>query len=256
MTRNTHPLLRLATAALLLAASSAAMAQSSSSNLKFGYVSSTAIPGSGSCRPDDPCSLQDVANLAAQPGRGDLEIPPGRANSFTVYLLSAGTYKVPLNFLEGRTVIQLYGGFPANFAGAEGQTDASFPLLLASRDLKNNVTVLSGDLNDNGIVDEGDATSVVTFQSRGLNTLIDGFHIEGALESAVKIDGRRPTLRNVVIRGNAERGLQITGGATPSLANVLIHGNGGTGLVVEGASPSFTGLTIAGNGKANTAVGG
>ncbi|MCX7060611.1 MAG: choice-of-anchor D domain-containing protein [Gammaproteobacteria bacterium] len=116
--------------------------------------------------------------------------------------------------------------------------------------------MLSGDLNNNGIADDGDATSVISFQSRGLNTLIDGFHIEGALESAVKIDGRRPTLRNLVIRGNADRGLHITGGATPRLDNVLIHGNGGTGLVVEGSNPSFTGLTIAGNGKANTAVGG
>ncbi|MCX7062971.1 MAG: choice-of-anchor D domain-containing protein, partial [Gammaproteobacteria bacterium] len=156
--------------------------------------------------------------------------------------------------LQGRAVAALYGGFPADIP--KPANDDDFLVKLAARDLKKNVTVLSGDLNDNGIVDEGDATSVVTLQSRLRGTILDGFHIEGALESAVKVDGGRPTLRNLVIRGNGERGLHITGGATSIIDNVLIHGNGGTGLVVEGATPSFTGLTIAGNGKANTAVGG
>ncbi len=257
MTLKTHPLLRLATAALLLAASSSAMAQSGGTFLAYKYVSPTAIPGSSTnCSAENPCSLQDVAGDVAFPGRGDTDFPASRGYPFTVYLLAAGTYKVPISLLEGRIVTQLYGGFPADFAGAKPANDADFLVVLAARDLKKNVSVLSGDLNDNGIVDEGDATSVITFQSRLTTTLIDGFHIEGALESAVTVNGGRPTLRNLVIRGNGEHGLHITGGATPSLANVLIHGNGGTGLVVEGSTPSFTGLTIAGNGKANAAVGG
>ncbi|ROH93283.1 hypothetical protein ED208_01795 [Stagnimonas aquatica] len=243
MTLKTHPLLRMTTAALLLAASSSALAQGSSSNMRFVYISSTA-------------ELQAAANELAKVGKGDVDGPATKANPYNVYLLAAGTYKVPLNLLEGRAVAALYGGFPPGFAGYTSFTDASFPGALATRDLKNNVTVLSGDLNNNGIVDDGDAASVVTLTSRLTATILDGFHIEGALESAVKVDGGRPVLRNLVIRGNAGHGLQITGGATSSIDNVLIHGNGGTGLVVEGATPSFTGLTIAGNGKASTAVGG
>jgi len=257
MNLKTDPLLRLAAAALLLAASSSALAQGSSSNMSFQFVSSTVPPGSGaSCRANDPCSLQDIANSLAEVGKGDADGPATKANPYTVYLLEAGTYKVPLSLLQGRAVAPLYGGFPPGFAGYTSFTDASFPGALATRDLKNNVTVLSGDLNNNGIVDAGDAASVVTLTSRLAGTLLDGFHIEGGLESAVKVDGGRPTLRNVVIRGNAGHGLHITGGATSSLSNVLIYGNGGTGLVVEGSAPTATNLTIASNGKASTAVGG
>ena len=241
MTLKTHPLLRLATAALLLAASSSAMAQSGGTFMSYVFIKSQS-------------ELEAAANELASVGRGDADGPANRGLPYEVYLLAAGTYKVPLNLLQGRTVAALYGGFPADVP--KPANDADLPVKLAARDLKKDVTVLSGDLNDNGIVDEGDATSVVTLQSRLRGTILDGFHIEGALESAVKVDGGRPTLRNLVIRGNGEHGLQITGGATSIIDNVLIHGNGGSGLVVKGATPSFTGLTIAGNGKANTAVGG
>ncbi len=257
MNLKTNPLLRLITAAVLLAASSSAMAQGGTSNLKFQFVSATATNTSGTnCPPTNPCTLQSVLGQSGSRTHG----PVGRANTANAYLVAAGTYKVAASFLGNFGLALFYGGFPADFAGVGGQTDQLLPVTLAARDLKNNVTVLSGDLNDNGVVDAGDAASVLTFTSHGQYSVFDGFHIEGATESAVKVVGSAPpygspTLRNLVIRGNAGTGLHLLDG-TSSLSNVLIHGNGGTGLVVEGGNPTATNLTIASNGKANTAVGG
>ena len=257
MTLKTQALLRLATAAVLLAASSSALAQVGGSNLRFQFVTATATNTSGtSCPSHDPCTLQSVLEQY----RGRSHGPIGRTNPSNAYLLAAGTYKVAVSFPESFGTALFYGGFPADFAGYTNFTDASFRAALPTRDLKNNVTVLSGDLNDNGIVDAGDAASVVTFASHGQYSEFDGFHIEGATESAVKVVGSAPpygspTLRNLVIRGNAGHGLHLLDG-TSSLSNVLIYGNGGTGLVVEGSNPTVTNLTIASNGSANTAVGG
>lgn len=180
MNLKTNPLLRLITAAVLLAASSSAMAQGGTSNLKFQFVSATATNTSGTnCPPTNPCTLQSVLGQSGSRTHG----PVGRANTANAYLVAAGTYKVAASFLGNFGLALFYGGFPADFAGVGGQTDQLLPVTLAARDLKNNVTVLSGDLNDNGVVDAGDAASVLTFTSHGQYSVFDGFHIEGATES-------------------------------------------------------------------------
>ena len=242
---------RLTTAALLLAASSSAMAQGGRGGDRYLYV---APSGSGTvCNLASPCTLQEA--LSKPQALNGKSPEPSRTVSRNMILLAPGTYKMnaidlPADFES----VAIIGGFPAS--GVSIQTEREFQAALSQRDLKANVAVLSGDLNGNGTVDAGDAATVVTINLRAPGTALDGVRIEGATESAVKVVGGSPTLHNVTISGNAAQGLHLLSGATPSLANVLIHGNGGTGLVVEGSNPTATNLTIASNGKANTAVGG
>jgi hypothetical protein len=169
--------------------------------------------------------------------------------------------------------VKIYGGFPA---GATSAGNSS----LSTRDWRTYPTILSGDLNNNGAIDDDDAFHVVlgvgTLSSA--NTALDGFTVAGAcaMQSssiAVKehwgiFDNRgggvvlwqsaSPSLTNLTVSGNrATNGAGVyTVGSSPVLTNVLIidnrsHSSGG-GFFGEGSgNPVLTNVTVAGNKSDN-----
>ncbi|GIW42710.1 MAG: hypothetical protein KatS3mg076_3287 [Candidatus Binatia bacterium] len=162
--------------------------------------------------------------------------------------------------------VAIFGGF------AGGETT------LAQRDPSSNVTVLSGDIDQddttdpNGVVtttnDISGANSfhVVTGSGTSGSAVLDGFTItaglaNGSVAPCQEICGGglfnesgSPTLSNLVFSGNfaqnAGGGMLNSGGSTPTLTRVTFSGNRagqGGGVANLGSSPQFTDAEFLGN---------
>lgn len=96
--------------------------------------------------------------------------------------VAKGTYKPDGNtntatFKIDSKSLEIYGGFSGN--GSE--------TVLSDRDIKNNITILSGDLNgdDNANINNTESTRsdnayhVVSFKQKGTGSILDGFTISG-----------------------------------------------------------------------------
>jgi hypothetical protein len=168
--------------------------------------------------------------------------------------------------------VAVYGGF----AGTETS--------LNQRDWQTNVTVLSGDIDQNDIVDAnsvvtstanimgGNAYHVVTGGGTNNTAVLDGFVITaGKANSPFPPDdagggmynnNSSPTLRNLIFSGNAANsggGMANLNSSNPTLTNVTFSGNAasfGGGMYNENSSnPTLTNVTFSGN-AANSNGGG
>ena len=166
--------------------------------------------------------------------------------------------------------VAVYGGF----AGTETS--------LNQRDWQTNVTVLSGDIDQNDTVDvNGVVTSamdiagnnayhVVTGGGTNNTAVLDGFVITAG-NANIPLDdagggmynnNSSPTLRNLIFSGNAANsggGMANLNSSNPTLTNVTFSGNAadfGGGMYNENSSnPTLTNVTFSGN-DANSNGGG
>jgi hypothetical protein len=122
--------------------------------------------------------------------------------------------------------VTLYGGFPpGTTSGMIDRSWISYP------------TILSGDLNGNGIIDSNDAYRVVTASNTDSSAVLDGFTITGGNANGdatqysgagIYIETGSPTLRYLVISGNETDGI-------------------GAGLYLYHSSPILNGVTFSNN---------
>jgi hypothetical protein len=158
--------------------------------------------------------------------------------------------------------VKIYGGFE----GSETSID--------ERDWATNVTTLSGDIDNNGTLDEGNTNHVVVSAGDVGTAQLDGFTITGGNARAgysISVNGQSvdasfgggiinvsssPALRNVIIIGNkANYGGGIHNmSSSPTLTNATISGNtlitggaSGGGIYNDNSSPTLTNVTISGN---------
>jgi predicted outer membrane repeat protein len=157
--------------------------------------------------------------------------------------------------------VALYGGF----AGSESSRDA--------RNWNAHVSILSGDLNENGR-DANDSYHVVTGSGTDATTVLDGFTISGGYANSgapnnagagMYIQNGTPTLRHLIFSGNATGttntfaggGLYIAN-SSPVLSDLTFNNNyayNGAGMYLLNSSPSMTRATFRAN-QAGSAGGG
>jgi LPXTG-site transpeptidase (sortase) family protein len=161
--------------------------------------------------------------------------------------------------------VEIYGGF----AGTE--------MLLSQRDWQTNLTILSGDVDQNDTNTDGNfiaetpadiqgnnAYHVVTGPSGTDSTaVLDGFVITAGRangSSPNDVGGgmyninSSPTLRNLIFSGNSATiyggGGMYNGNSSPTLTNVIFSGNkatNGGGMHNGNSSPTLTNVTFSGN---------
>jgi hypothetical protein len=160
--------------------------------------------------------------------------------------------------------VAVYGGF----AGTETS--------LAQRDWQTNVTVLSGDIDQNDTVDVNgvvtntaniagvNAFHVVTATNVMSTAVLDGFTITAGNANSFPLpnnfgggmynDNSSPTLRNLIFSGNAAvnsgGGIANFNSSSPTLTNVTFSGNAanlGGGMYNDSSSPTLTNVTFSGN---------
>jgi len=206
---------------------------------------------------------------------GDLQAAIEGASSGNQVWVARGTYipnrTAPLtsrvspgdrdNAFVLKSGVKIYGGF----AGSESS--------LSERNIANNITILSGDLNgdDNGFASNSDNAYHVVVSAGDVTTaVLDGFTIQGGNSdggSAVDVNGESvgenggggihcsnssPTLTNLIIKGNAGRygaGLSLST-SSPAIANSRIYGNAGYyggGVIASNCGAAFTNVLISGN---------
>ncbi|MFK7810746.1 MAG: choice-of-anchor Q domain-containing protein [Saprospiraceae bacterium] len=159
---------------------------------------------------------------------GDLRTTLTAAVNGDIIWVAAGTYKPTtgtdrsLSFVIPSGV-KVYGGFSGN---EEGEMNPNF------RDLKNNVTILDGDIGTEGYLFSSDNSyHVVTTQNVSSSTIIDGFTIQNGTaygHTAVTQNGggwfnqgnSSPTIRNVIFLSNrGARGAAFYNNAFQSTAS-------------------------------------
>ncbi len=171
-----------------------------------------------------------------------------------------------------KTGVAVYGGF----AGTETS--------LAQRDWQTNVTVLSGDIDQNDTVDANgvvtnpanitgsNAFHVVTATNVMSTAVLDGFTITAGNANASNpnnIGGgmynvnSSPTLRNLIFSGNAASnvggGMANLNSSSPTLTNVTFSGNnagnGGGMYNLSSSNPILTNVIFSGNNASATGGG-
>ncbi len=183
--------------------------------------------------------------------------------------VAAGVYK-PTPVSTRRTAffplqhgVAVYGGF----AGTESERE--------ERDWQTNVTVLSGDIDNNDVTDGNGVTvhhndivgansyRVVVGSGVDETAVLNGFTITGGQADATAdpedgaglyIEEGSPTLTNLIISGNfadQEGGGLYAEPGSPTLTNVTFlnnySGRRGGGIYLRHGSPTFTNLTFTGN---------
>lgn len=152
-----------------------------------------------------------------------------------------------------KTGVELYGGF----RGTEKR--------LAQRDPQTHLTILSGNIGDQGD-DFDNAYHVVDGSFASRTALLDGFKIIGGSNfgaidggSGILVNGASaaPRLRNLVVSGNrgaAGGGIAVTGGATPVISDTVVAANfagGGYGLgggmTIRLSNPVLRNITFSDN---------
>ncbi|PDW01675.1 hypothetical protein CJ255_17995, partial [Candidatus Viridilinea mediisalina] len=151
-----------------------------------------------------------------------------------------------------RENVAIYGGFAGNETALE------------QRDWLANVTILSGDLDQDDTPNFGNrANNAYHVVTGANNATLDGFTItagnaNGAwpnnIGGGIYNNNASPTLRNLTISGNQAG---VSGGgiynnnASPTLRNLTISGNRATsvggGVYNNGGTPSFSNVTISDN---------
>lgn len=143
--------------------------------------------------------------------------------------------------------VALFGGF----AGTE--------TVLGQRDPVANLSVLSGDIDNNDTADVNGVVNrpfdvqgensfrVVTADSVDASAVLDGFVITAGASAGLRNSNASPTLRNLVVVGNAGVGLRNEIGSSPTLSNGTVRNNAGGVANSGGSNASFIDVTISGN---------
>ena len=195
--------------------------------------------GSGASWSDASGDLQAMINSAYLRGDGVVYVAQGTykptsivSNNGTVPSTSARDFAFVL-----RPDVKIYGGFSANPANGVG--------LAARGDWKTNTTILSGDLNNNGI-DNNDAHHVVVSAGSIGGALLDGFTITGGNANG----SNNLTVNSESIARNSGGGLYIRN-SVPTFTNLIVTGNvassTGGGIENVACSPTYSDMTVKNN---------
>ena len=148
-----------------------------------------------------------------------------------------------------KTGVEIYGGF----AGGETFGVAA----IAGRNLVLNETILSGDLNNSNVADDGDYYHIVSSRNASLGAILDGFTLQhGFANGAASItEGGSEIVQN---RGAAINLFGDLTGAT--LKNLIVRNNEATsfagGIYARGADGfSFTNILVENNTSGSTGGG-
>lgn len=151
---------------------------------------------------------------------------------------------VPFQIKQG---VKLLGGF----SGSENPITSS---VIENRNFKSNETILSGDINKDGLKD-GNSYNVVLFRNKDNSTLLDGFSIRHgnadgpgsfADGGGVRVeDNSNPVLKNLIIDScNADYGgaMSFDTNSYSNIENIIIKDNTayyGGGISTESAYPTI-----------------
>lgn len=188
--------------------------------------------------------------------------------------VAAGVYKpdsLRSDSFALKNNLAVYGGF----AGAE--------TFLAQRDWQRNITILSGDIDDNDVNTDGNNIAESTADIVGNNSyhvviggytnntaLLDGFIITAGQGNSLTFPDDRaggiyvtsgnPTLQNLVFSGNyastSGGAIYNYSGGNPTISNTMFVGNasGGYGGAIDnysGSDPTLTNVVFSGNTALN-----
>jgi parallel beta-helix repeat protein/predicted outer membrane repeat protein len=213
------------------------------------YAAPTALGSEDCSNWANACTLQDALTIAQE---GD-EI-----------WVKAGVHRPtadPSNrsaYFALQNGVTLYGGF----AGAETSRD--------QRNWQTNLTVLSGDIDNNDITDPNGVVTttanitgtnsyrVVVASYQDASAVLDGLTItagqaDGSVGGGMYNHSSDPTLTNIVFSANTGDygGGMYNSGSNPTLANVTFISNTtsstGGGMYNESSSPNLTNVTFTGN---------
>jgi hypothetical protein len=178
------------------------------------------------------CYVDDTATGANDGSRWadaftDLQTALNPANNCTEIRVAAGTY-YPTTLNDPSATFQLHSGVAVIGGYPDGGGDTADPSA--------NSTILDGDNNQPDNI-YNYSWHVVTGDGTDATAILDGFTITDGLAASdmdiygggISIDGGSPTLRNLVITGNASK-------------------SGGGGIYLHNSNPTLTDITISGNG--------
>ncbi|MCP4543949.1 MAG: right-handed parallel beta-helix repeat-containing protein, partial [Chloroflexi bacterium] len=178
--------------------------------------------------------LQDALN-EAQPG-------------YTI-LVAEGTYKPSVEHaaagdryksFQMKKGVAIYGGFNPS-AGCVKWED---------RDWVNNVTILSGDIGEQGVTSDN-CYNVFYHPTRTLRetAILDGFTITGGNNGMYNYDRSSPTLTNCIFSANSGNGMYNYYVSSPTLTNCIFSANSGNGMYnYYVSSPTLTNCIFSANG--------
>ncbi len=150
--------------------------------------------------------------------------------------------------------VAIYGGFSGN--GNE--------TMLSQRNWAANPTILSGDIDKNNTLDNGNSYNMIFNNNNGLNNsaVLDGFTITGGLANGTALNGfgggmcnfsSSPSVTNCSFSGNQATsggGMANLSSSNPTLTNCSFSGNqaaSGGGMANLSSSPSVTNCSFSGN---------
>lgn len=201
-------------------------------------------------------SLQDALSLANSRGVAIIWVAASTYKPDVGKIPTLGDQTATFQLLDDASGfgVSIYGGFRG------GET------LFSQRDPNSNITILSGDLNDDdgmsggGVADN--AYHVVTADGTGLGAVLDGFAIVGgnADNGSTEVFGgglvvsgsARPAIRNCVFEGNAaaQRGgaMYITSSGEVEISDCVFSSNfardGGAMFLAPGSNVHLTRCTF------------
>jgi len=196
--------------------------------------------------------------------------------------VAAGTYKPTSDYGLGggdrykhfrmKDGVSIYGGFPATGTPTMG-----------NRNRVTNATILNGDLNGSGTLNDGDAYHVFYHPSgTGLSStaVLDGFTVTGGYANGsvphksgagMYNDSSSPTITNCTFSGNTVDndggGMSNSNGSNPTITNCTFSGNyagyagcgiyvgNGGGMYNNGTNPTITNCTFSGNSTMSSGAG-
>jgi hypothetical protein len=158
--------------------------------------------------------------------------------------VAEGTYKPTTNPEENATFqlvdgVALYGGF----AGTETSS--------SQRNWLINQTILNGDIDNDGVIDLGNVTNVVTASNVSETSIIDGFTISEGLSNGILIDSASPIIRHNKIIHNGLYGIYCNTQSSPNITECNILNNNYSGIEFTNSDPNISLCSI----KNNTAYG-
>ncbi len=247
-------------AVLSLVSVSASKAQITPSVDGIVYVDVSASPsGNGASWENAASSLADAV-LAAHENTDISEIRVARGTYYPEHMAGDGDQNRDKAFVFTRGNLRVLGGYPAGGAG--------------ERDPAVNPSILSGDIDENNILDIGNTYHIVITATPAVNNtfVFDGFTVTGAYSAdlggnlPIQVAGnsviRRmgawinvnssPAVSNSTIRNNSMYfgGGWFNFGGNPGLENVVISSNSATrggGWYNNAGNVSLVGVEITGN---------